>query len=78
MARTYHWLLSRDFDGDWTIEFGDYDKSVVRDERDDYRDHGFKLKDLRIHEGPPNDKYIQGFVAKLNALNAKMQEMADA
>ncbi len=47
MARKYHVLLVRE-DGNWTIEFGDYDKSVVQDERQDKRDHDVKAKDLHI------------------------------
>lgn len=76
--RTYFWLLSRDGLGDWTIEFGAKDKQDVVFERDDYRDHGWKAKDLHIHEGPPSDKYIRGYVAKLNALNKEARELLDA
>ena len=47
MARKYHVLLVRE-DGNWTIDFGDYDKSVVQDERQDKRDHDIKAKDLHI------------------------------
>lgn len=47
MARKYHVLLVRE-DGNWTIDFGDYDKSVVQDERHDKRDHDIKAKDLHI------------------------------
>lgn len=47
--RTYYTLLSRGPDDTrWAIEFGDYDRSVVRDEKDDmkdgdYCDHAFKI-----------------------------------
>lgn len=47
MARKYHVLLVRE-DGNWTIDFGDYDKSVVQNERQDKRDHDIKAKDLYI------------------------------
>ena len=32
----------------WGAEFGDYDKSAVEFERDDYLDHGHKRKNLKI------------------------------
>lgn len=48
MARKYHVLMVRQ-DGHWNgPEFGDYDKSVVQDERQDKRDHDIKAKDLHI------------------------------
>jgi len=47
MARKYHVLLVRE-DGNWSIDFGDYDKSVVKDELQDKRDHFIKAKDLHI------------------------------
>jgi len=48
MARKYHVLMVRQ-DGHWNgPEFGDYDKSVVKDELQDHRDHGVKAKDLHI------------------------------
>lgn len=35
MGRRYFWLLIRyDPDADWSIEFGDYDRQVVVEERD--------------------------------------------
>ncbi len=46
-ARKYHVLLVRE-DGNWTIDFGDYDLSTVREERQDKRDHEVKAKDLHI------------------------------
>jgi hypothetical protein len=47
--RTYYSLLSRaPDDTKWSIEFGDYKRSVVKQERDDmkdghYCDHAFKI-----------------------------------
>jgi hypothetical protein len=37
-------------DGEWSQEFGDYEKSVVKDELQDKRDHDIKAKDLHILE----------------------------
>jgi hypothetical protein len=37
-------------DGEWYQEFGDYEKSVVKDELQDKRDHDIKAKDLHILE----------------------------
>lgn len=47
MARKYHVLMEKQ-DGHWCHEFGDYDKSVVKDELQDKRDHDVKAKDLHI------------------------------
>lgn len=47
MARKYHVLMVRE-DGQWALDFGDYDKSVVKDELQDKRDHFIKAKDLHI------------------------------
>jgi hypothetical protein len=47
MARKYNVLLVRE-DGNWTVDFGDYDISTVREERQDKRDHGVKAEDLYI------------------------------
>lgn len=48
-SRPYFTLLQRDpNDGQWGIEFGDYDRETVEAERDDYRDHGAKARDLKI------------------------------
>lgn len=43
----YFTLLQR-HEGQWGIEFGDKDKATVESERDDYRDHFIKAKDLKI------------------------------
>ena len=45
----YHILVERPDVGDkWAIQFGDKDKDVVRDEREDYRYQGSKLGNLKI------------------------------
>lgn len=47
--RTYYTLLSRETPhANWVIEFGDYDRNCVREERDDmcaghYCDYAFKI-----------------------------------
>jgi hypothetical protein len=48
MARKYHVLMVREEDGQWALDFGDYDESVVKDELQDKRDHFIKAKDLHI------------------------------
>lgn len=45
--RTYYTLLQR-VDDNWSPQFGDYDLETVESERDDYRDHDIKAKDLKI------------------------------
>lgn len=68
MARKYHTLLS--IDGSpgcpWAIEFGDYDIDVVNAERADYRDHGWKAKELRVITTGDTQADIEAAVAALN------------
>ena len=47
MARRYYMLYTRD-DGVWSPQFGDYSRKVVEGEREDYRDHDCKAKDLKV------------------------------
>lgn len=44
----YFTLLQRHENGRWGVAFGDYDREVVKEERQDYRDHGIRAKDLAI------------------------------
>ena len=49
MARTYYTLLVRDNkDADWTVHFGDYDRSVVVDERADITEHEYSKGNTKI------------------------------
>lgn len=65
--REYFTLLSRDSVRDmWQIEFGDYDRSVVVAERDDYRNH-YKAINLHIIVTDHTGVAIQ---ARVDALNA--------
>ncbi len=52
MPKPYYILVSRGDDSGniWAIEFGDYDRSVVKDELTDLKDghHQIASKDLRI------------------------------
>lgn len=47
----YYTLLQR-YEGVWGVEFGDRDKATVEAERNDYRDHFVKAKDLKIVKTP--------------------------
>ena len=49
MPKPYYLLLSRE-PGDTVFfqQFGDFDRETVEFERDDFRDHGYLAKDLRI------------------------------
>ena len=66
--RTYYTLVERDAPGElWTIQFGDYDPDTVKAERDDFRDHGVRAKNLKIIR-TTSDKWtaIEAAVARLN------------
>lgn len=66
MARPYHTLLVRE-GGIWAPQFGDYDRETVEAERDDYRDHDHKAKDLKIvTTKTTRQAEIEAVVAKLN------------
>ncbi|WP_296084142.1 hypothetical protein [uncultured Agrobacterium sp.] len=72
--RTYYTLLMKDgtpSDKAWEIAFGDYDRETVVAELQDYRDHGWKLKELKIvtTKGHGMDA-INAVLAKLNAGDA--------
>ena len=45
---TRYYTLAQRVDGNWYPQFGDYDRSVVQDELQDYRDHDVRAKDLMI------------------------------
>lgn len=67
MARKYYSLIQR-IDGRWYPQFGDYDREVVAQERQDMRD-GFeapRAKDLKIICTGPKQADIEAAVAKLN------------
>lgn len=64
--RHYHSLLLLD-SGIWRPEFGDYDKSTVEAERDDYHQGGgYPLRDLRIITTSDTQSAINAAVATLN------------
>jgi hypothetical protein len=66
MAGRYHTLALRD-GGIWRPEFGDYDKSVVEAERDDYHEGGgHRLADLRIISTGDTQAAINAAIATLN------------
>jgi hypothetical protein len=63
--RTYFTLIARDDSPGcpWSIEFGDYVKSVVRDEAEEYRDQGLKTKIIETGE---TQREINEAVAAIN------------
>lgn len=73
-AMSYYTLLIRDDKtSPWRIEFGDYSKSVVQDERDDiHYNNGDKLTDMMIIETDNSgQRVIDAAVAKLNKKDNK-------
>lgn len=62
----YYTLLSRNDDNQWVIEFGDYSKENVQSELNDYRDQGYKKKNLKIISTGTTQNAINEAVAKLN------------
>lgn len=66
--RKYWTLACRDPDtGRWSPQFGDYDKNVVVQERDDYKDAGtYKPKDMVVvsHNDTPGALNIE--IERLN------------
>jgi hypothetical protein len=67
MAKTYFTLITRDNpSSNWVVEFGDWDHRVVDAERQDYRDHGVKARDLKIIR---SDGRYASIDAQVKALN---------
>lgn len=68
MSKKYYSLLQR-IDGRWTIQFGDYVKNVVYQEKLDMMDSDSDLKsrDLTIITTSDHQKMIEEAVAQLNA-----------
>ena len=64
--RTYFTLCTRNADGRWSPEFGAYSRETVREERADYRESGWKAKDLKIIETGTRQADITAAVAALN------------
>jgi hypothetical protein len=66
--RTYYTLLSREpHSKRWCIEFGDYSRSVVRQERDDMKDGDYCDHAFKIIETGETQAEIDAEVARLNA-----------
>jgi hypothetical protein len=66
-ARKYFTLVSRGPDDTrWAIEFGDYDRACVRQERDDMKDGHYCDHVFRILETADDQASIDAEVAKLN------------
>lgn len=67
MARRYFTLLSRGPDDTrWAIEFGDYKRGVVKQERDDMKDGDYCDHAFRIIETDDAQSAIDAAVFALN------------
>lgn len=65
--RPYYTLLIRDhFSDEWQMHFGDYNQSVVDQERDDMRESGYLKKNLRIIRTAARRAAIEQAVEALN------------
>lgn len=65
--RKYFTLCTRNEDGRWGPEFGAYSLLTVKEERADYRESGWKAKDLKIITTGPLQADVTAAVAELNA-----------
>lgn len=61
---TYYMLIERHENGHWGPAFGDYDREVVEDELQDYRDQGKKRGDLAIIHSEDNARAIAAAVVR--------------
>lgn len=67
MKRPYYSLLVRDDQADaWSIHFGDYDLTVVQQEREDIA-HEFRKRNMKIVRTDDTQAAINAAVDKLNA-----------
>lgn len=69
-ARQYYTLVVRD-EGIWAPQAGDYSRSVMSEEMIDYKDHGYKTKDLKIIKTGARQADIMIAVGNLNNWLAK-------
>ena len=60
--------------GFWSQQFGDYDKKTVEYERQDYLDHGYKSKDIKIVVTDEEQTAIEAAVDALNGYNPDLIE----
>lgn len=68
MARKYYTLATRmTLHSDWEIEFGDYDRKVVEDEKGSLIDDGYDAKNLKVIA--TNDDKQASIVAAVKKLN---------
>lgn len=67
-TRPYHTLIV--IDGSpgcpWSPQFGDYDIETVKAERDDYREQGYKARELRIITTASTQTAIRDAVRTIN------------
>lgn len=72
-SRTYHHLLTREDDGKWYPQFGDYDKECVKQERLDtylseYKGDGkYKAKDIKIVTLADGQQALLEYLSDINA-----------
>ena len=64
--KTYYSLLTFDH-GRWSVQFGGYDKEVVKDERRDWFDSDPEMKTMIVRSGD-SQSAIEAAVAKLNGV----------
>jgi hypothetical protein len=72
--RNYYYLLTREHDGRWSVQFGDYKKEFVEAERTDqylwrYRHDELRYpsKDIKIVRGLPTQAWIKQYLLELNS-----------
>lgn len=65
----YYWLLTRESDGKWSPQFGDYVRRVVHDEaRDTYR-RDYKARDILVIKAPDDTQAALAVI--ISEMNAK-------
>jgi hypothetical protein len=66
MSRIYFTLAAREPDGVWAPQFGDYDRQCVAAELDDYAQHDYRRKDLKVVKSFDDQASINKAMAALN------------
>lgn len=67
LKERYFTLLVKEPQGKWSPQFGDWDKAVVAQERDDVKDDWPKGSKFRIIETAPSQDWVNLAVKELNA-----------
>lgn len=66
MREKLYWSLLERVEGQWCVAWGDWERSLVKEEWQDYRDNGTKASNLMIINSSGQQAHIDSLVRHLN------------